>query len=352
METSAPARVDRGSRLVRGAVALWVAFVLTHWALNGRWWVWLVPAALPPLLFVVVPLALVVAAVAVRPRRRSNAALAVLGLLLGLPYGGLRPVLAVEPEQRGIRILSWNTEFWTQDKDPDQFYRYLHEQDADVYLLQEYLGWDLARPIDGQRPIDDLDRLRAEFPEHTVVRRGELVTLSRLPVVAQPPVAPDPAAAGDATTDFDTIFREAKALRTDLRVDGSVVSFYNVHIAVQLKLVNPVSANFWRMPRTADPQRRRQLAGLWADISTNPRPVMLAGDFNTSPAMADLDGAPRRLRDANDEPYPATWPARLPLWRLDWAFTSAPLRVDGYDLRSPDGLSDHRAQVITLAARR
>jgi endonuclease/exonuclease/phosphatase (EEP) superfamily protein YafD len=327
-------------RIVVGVAGLWLVFVVAHWALNGRWWVWLVPAALPPLLFVVVPLV----PLALVAWSRLGAVLALAALVLGLPWSGLSLHIA-RSEASGLRVFSWNTEFWDQDDDPGSFYRYLHAQNADVYLLQEYLGWDLDRPFDGQRPMDDLARLRAEFPGYQVVAHSELVTLSRFPVVAQPPVAPDP-----GTGDFGTLFRDAKVLRTDLQIGNSVVSFYNAHIAVQIKMVNPVTAGFWNVPKVAEPQRHQQLAGLWADISANPQPVFLAGDFNTSPAMADLDGVPARLRDANSSLYPASWPARAPLWRLDWAFTSSPLDVHSYAIQSAQGLSDHRSQLVTLSA--
>ncbi|WP_067498712.1 endonuclease/exonuclease/phosphatase family protein [Actinoplanes sp. TFC3] len=341
MDLGTPVRVRRSQRYVVLGAALWLAFVLAHWALNGRWWLWLVPSALPPLVFVAVPLLALLLA-----RSRVSIALALAGLLLGLPYNGLSLHFG-RSEPAGVRVFSWNTEFWDQQDDPAAFYRYLRAQNADVYLLQEYLGWDLDRPFDGQRPMDDLARLRAEFPGYEVVVRGELATLSRYPVVKQPPVAPDPLARGDSTADFTTVFRDAKVLRTDLRVGARTVSFYNAHIAVQLKVVNPLSAGFWNVPKVADPQRKQQLTGLWTDIAGNPGPVVLAGDFNTSPAMADLRGVPDRLHDANGLVAPRSWPASLPLYRLDWAFTT--LEANSYELNSPDGLSDHRSQLFTLS---
>ncbi|WP_018349767.1 endonuclease/exonuclease/phosphatase family protein [Longispora albida] len=339
----------RPGRALIWATAGWAAFLLAHLALSGRWWFWQIPASLPPVLLVAIPVLLLMLAVLGRQANRWLAGALVACLALGAPRSGLRFPLAGESfvPAGAIRVFAWNTEYWDQDEDPEHFYRYLRAQRADVYLLQEYLGWDLADPIDGQRPVDDLARLRREFPDYQIAVRGELLTLSRYPIAAQPAVAPD-----HGSGDFETQFRDAKVLRTDLRVGERILSVYNVHIAVQLKLVNPLSRACYAFVRRADPQRRAQYRGLAQDLAANPHPVLLAGDFNTSPAMPELTDISDRLRDAvaaSPSAYPATWPASAPLWRLDWAFTSATLRTHSYRLVSPETLSDHLGQSLTVS---
>jgi len=352
-----PAPAGRPRAILAGAVAGWLVFVVAHLILNGRLWIWLFASALPPILFVAVPTVALAVALLRRPVRRPVIAAAVLALVLGAPYSGLNPS-ALRPGDLAapagaLRVFSWNTEYWHQEDDPDEFYRFLKAQRADVYLLQEYLGWDLDRPFDGELPEDDLARLRREFPGYQIAARGELVTLSRLPIVAQPPVPPDPAASGDGTTDFHRVFRDAKVLRTDLRVGTSTVSFYNAHIAVQLKVTSPLSGSFWAFPYRAEKQRKEQLRGLTDDVAANPHPVVVTGDFNTSPAMADVDGLARRLHDptgVNRSLYPASWTlGGLPaLWRLDWAFVSSGVDVHRYEFLSPQDMSDHYAQLLWI----
>jgi len=357
-----PAPPGRRGAVLAVAVGAWLAFVVAHLILNGRLWIWLFASALPPILFVAVPMVAIAVALLRRPVRRPVIAAAVLALVLGAPYSGLNPStlnpLALGPADAAVpagalRVFSWNTEYWHQDDDPDDFYRFLKAQRAEVYLLQEYLGWDLDRPFDGELPEDDLARLRREFPDYQIAARGELVTLSRLPIVAQPPVPPDPLASGDDTTDFHRVFRDAKVLRTDLRVGASTVSFYNAHIAVQLKIASPVSGSFWAFPHRAEKQREAQLRGLTDDIAANPHPVVVAGDFNTSPAMTDVDDLAHRLHDptgVNPSLYPVSWASgRLPaLWRLDWAFVSSAVEVHRYEFLSPQGMSDHYAQLLAI----
>ncbi len=333
-------------RLIWVAVGLWAAFAAAHAVLAGVWWAWLIPATLPPIGFVAVPAGLL--AVAAWRKAFRAAAVSVLCLGVGVAYSGLHlPAARATAATSGISVFAWNTQYWHQDDDPDAFYAYLKRQNADIYLLQEYLGWDHSRPIDGFRPMDDAARLAREFPGYHLAARGELLTLSRYPIVAAPAIAPDSL----SINDFATVFGNAKVLRTDLRVGGGTLSVYNTHIMVHVKIVNPLSGTFYSFTRDASAQRHAQLGGLEDDIAANPHPILLAGDFNTSPAMADLDRLSARMRDAievNGSAYPATWPARLPLWRLDWAFTTEPVQVHGYEFTAPGTLSDHWAQSLVV----
>ncbi len=347
------------TRLVLAGTGGWLLFVLLHLAFSGRFWLWLLPDAAPPILYLAAPVLLLGTLPALRllrrpmppAARRIVATGALVALLLGAGSAGLNlhalaPAAAQPPG--GIRIFAWNTEYWDQDDDPDAFYRFLTEQRADVYLLQEYLNWDRSAGDDGDRPVDDLARLRRAFPGYYIAARGELITLSRFPIVGRPPVGPDRATPPDAS--YDEVEQTAKVLRTDLDVGGRPLSLYNVHIPVQFSL--EPSRLLSRLP-DRNAIRQRQYAGLQADIAGNPLPVLVAGDFNTSPAMADLTGLRGRLVDAisaNRSLYPVSWNAsgRLRLWRLDWTFTSRDLTVSRYEFVDPDGMSDHRGQRIAL----
>ncbi|MEV4478106.1 endonuclease/exonuclease/phosphatase family protein [Micromonospora coxensis] len=346
-----------GTRLLVAATLGWLLLTVLHRLLTGRWWFWLLPDLLPPVAYVLAPVLLALAVPAARLLRRPVPSrpravvltAATLALGLGLPDAGLnRYALTgggqVAPPADALRVLVWNTGYWDQDDDPDAFLRFLAAQRADVYLLQEHLYWDSAAGLRGARPVPEPSRLRAAFPGYTVVARGELVTLSRYPVLARPPVGPD--AALPAEADFGRVFTAAKVLRTDLAVGDRVLSAYNVHLPVQLNLA---PRRFLGFVAERDAARRAQLRALEADVAANPHPVLVGGDFNTTPAMGDLRPLRDRLRDAADASaagYPASWPdGRLPaLWRLDWTLTSPAVRVHRYELRAPAGLSDHRAQ--------
>ncbi|GGS47289.1 endonuclease/exonuclease/phosphatase family protein [Actinokineospora fastidiosa] len=343
----------RGSRLLVAAAVGWAGFVLAHLRLSGRWWLWSVVDALPPLTFTAVPLLVMAALAAVLwrgltvPRAARwwvvvpSVAALVTGLgLAGFTWGEARPA-----PRDAVRVFAWNTEYWSQHDDPDAFHAFLRQQDADVYLLQEYVHHTDGEPdvVKAHSPVDDTERLRREFPGYTIVARGELLTLTRFPVVARPLVGPD-----RPGLPWPLEFRDAKVLRTDLDVRGTVMSFYNVHIPVQYNFAGAFLAHM----ADAAGERRAHFAALLADVRANPRPVVVAGDFNTSPSMGELDAVRAVVRDAAEagsEVYPTSWHVGPFGWRLDWAFTSPSVPVHRYGFTDPRGLSDHRPQELLLS---
>ncbi|MGV9778276.1 endonuclease/exonuclease/phosphatase family protein [Streptosporangium sp. NPDC003464] len=345
----------RRARALAWAAAAWLAFVVLHHLLSGRFWLWLVPDLVPPLVYLAAPL-LLLAAVPLTGRagrtRRWCAVLAAASLLLGAGQSGLNPGAltggtAAAAPAGALRVLSWNTEYWDQDDDPDRFYAFLRARDADVYALQEYLHWSGGAP----RQVDDLARLRREFPGYHLAVEGELVTLSRLPIVSARALGP--AGALGPGSPWRAAFDLAKVLRTDLRVGASVLSVYNVHVPTQYMLDDsPLTSRFYTGLRDRDAARQAQFDGLEADVGANRGALVVTGDFNTTYAMGDLGWLSGRLSNANRASpvlLPASWPAGGPaLWQLDWTFTSA-ATVHGYGLLDPQGLSDHRAQDVLVS---
>jgi endonuclease/exonuclease/phosphatase (EEP) superfamily protein YafD len=316
----------------------WLCFVLAHRALSGRWWLWLVFSPLPPAMFVVVPLAVGTGLVFDGPFRPTSAAAAFVALVVGADQAGLDLRRRTPPTTGGLRIVSWNTEHWHSRGRPEAIYAWLRELDADIYLLQEYHH---DSGDGGIVPIDKAAGLRQAFPMHELCIGNHLVTLSRLPVLAVKPV-PDC----------------GHTLRVDVAAENAVLSTYNVHIPVQLRLTSPLRAEFYREMRRRAARRDREYGGLTADVVVNPNPSVIAGDFNTTPAMGEI----RRMRAAataapftSGSRQPASWHARSRLrwWRLDWLFVTTGASVRSYRFLPSDGLSDHCAQeaVITIQTR-
>jgi endonuclease/exonuclease/phosphatase (EEP) superfamily protein YafD len=352
-------RRGRPGRVVVAAAATWLTFTVLHLCLSGRVWLWVIPELLPPIVFLVVPMLLLAAAALLRRGRRWVAATVGPALVLALAFGltGLTiPRSGASPIGNGdLRIVSWNTEYWHQDDDPDRFYAYLHRQNADVYLLQEYLSWDAAGHQ--VRQLDDLDRLRREFPGYHIVIAGELATLSRLPVVARYQIGPGGSQPGNLPADqpwFDQFTRD-KVLRTDVQLpDGRTMSLYNAHIPVQIDTtLRPTGSAFYSFIRETSKIRHEVYRALADDVAGNRNPMLVAGDFNTSATMADLRilrGPIHRAPLSDAGVYPSSWRASgLRLWRLDWTFVSGSVHADRYRLRSPEGMSDHRLQELEVA---
>ncbi|GAA2349053.1 endonuclease/exonuclease/phosphatase family protein [Dactylosporangium salmoneum] len=328
--------------------AVWLTFVTAHLVLSGQWWVWHLVDVVPPPLFTVVPLLLAAGAVPSRGGRRPVAILASAALLFGAPLSGWN-VPALWTSQHAsppgaVTVFSWNTEYWDSDGGP--FYPFLQGQRADVYLLQEYLN-----DGDVPTPVHDLDRLRAAFPGYAIAVAGELVTVSRFPIRQAFPLI--------RSTENGWLgeFEREKILRTDLDLGGGrTLSVYNLHLPVQISPgLSPFGGAFWRTIRDQDAQRGPQWRALAADVDGNRGPILVAGDFNTTPGMEDIRKVPSRLRDPSGllpTVYPATYRDRAGLprwWRLDWAFTSADVRVHEYRFGGSGGQSDHRYQLLRLS---
>ncbi|WP_405009202.1 endonuclease/exonuclease/phosphatase family protein [Kitasatospora sp. NBC_01539] len=359
MTGDAPAggRRQRAAPVVWAACAAgWLAFTLAHLLLSGRAWWWVLPDLLPPPVYVLAPLLILVAWCAVYAARRppvgwgarTALACAVAALALGAQGSGLNLAALTNdpstPPTGSVRIASWDTLFWHQDEDPDRFFAYLKSLDADVYLLQEYM----VQGDDGPDPVDDTARLRTEFPGYTLASRGELLTLSRLPIVGEEVLTASPMTPLSPWADY----WDARVLRTDLLVAGQKVSVYNVHIADPFDLgQSPLTRHFYTSIHQLAAYRSAQWRVLGADIRDNPDPVVVSGTLNTLPNMGELRHlAP--LRDAvaaGTSVYPVSFALRGAwLWRLDATYTSADVHVSGYELHDPSGLSTHKAQVTTI----
>jgi endonuclease/exonuclease/phosphatase (EEP) superfamily protein YafD len=326
--------------------AAWLAFELLRRALSGRCWLWLLPDLMPPLAHLAVPAALLVASPAVGP---WCAALALAGLLAGLGDAGLnrRRARPAPPPAGAVRIVSWNTRYWHQGAGPKPFYAFLRGLRADVYALQEYI----VGPHHVVGPVDDPERVRREFPGYHVVARGELVTISRFPVVAAPPVGL--AREVHEHAGWRRVYDATKVLRTDLQVGAAVLSVYNVHIPAQyVPGDNPLARCFYGELSRRWRRRREQFAGLLADLEANRGPALVTGDFNSTGAMGEMRPLCRRLSSANRASrrrYLSSWPARgAALWQLDWTFTTG-VDVHRYELADPGALSDHRVQALLVS---
>ncbi|MFB7272089.1 endonuclease/exonuclease/phosphatase family protein [Streptomyces sp. NPDC056244] len=368
---------------------LWACFTVLQRLLSGEWWVMLVPDLMPPVVFLAAPVLLAgtaCAAGAWRSRTGSSSrtgvgsrtgtgragsrrtavvlvcCLALFSAVVSWPRNGVQLSALTQGAPAAtagdLRIVSWNTTWWGQDVDTDRFWEVLKAQRADVYLLQEYLhGVDYKQ--ENLRPVDDLARIRREFPGYHVVSRGELITLSRYPVTGSKLVGPGAAVAGRPDAPWLEVYRAVKTLRVDIRVGGRPLSLYNVHIPVQ---IDPgphlLSPSVFGMLQDRQRSRSAQFEGLEDELREQRErgtALVVAGDFNSSPAMGELTELRSTLRDAADSGggvYPRTWNELVPvlgLWRLDWAFTTEPVTVDRYALDRMDGLSDHRAQILEVS---
>ncbi|MEW2121640.1 endonuclease/exonuclease/phosphatase family protein [Streptomyces sp. NPDC005474] len=340
-------RRRRATRLLVAATAAWTFFLVLTVLLTGRWWPWYIVQNTPPLALVAVPLLLLLLLLvpSARPVRLPLAAVLVVLLLAGAHLAGYGPgwgTATANPPGTPVKVFVWSTRYWQMSDDKDAFYAFLRRQDSDVYLLQEYLYWQGDEPV----RIDDSARLRTEFPGYRVSVEGELITLSRLPVVT----AHHAPVSGGA---YDWYWKGSKFQRTDIRVGGRTVSFYNVHLPVPFHLGNPLKSSTYRALRDRGHWWTGELRKLRADLAANPHPAVVSGDFNSSWMKLSSLGAGTRLHSPDGSWLPPlSWPvsgfAYPRLWRLDWLFTNHDLAVSSDRFGGGAEFSDHVAQEIRV----
>jgi endonuclease/exonuclease/phosphatase (EEP) superfamily protein YafD len=296
--------------------------LIAHICFTGRIWLWNIFSVIPPILFVLVPLALLAWALIVRDWMALVISLAV--LLLGWSQTDLNiyaflPHRAPATSASTIKVFNWNTRFWNEEQDAD-FYSFLQAQNADIYQLQEY--WDR-----NGRALDLRPELEKAFPGYQVAISDELVTASRLPVLAQH---------GDVPGRF---------LRVDVRAGDRVLSFYNVHISMQL---GADMAGIFR-------NRQGQFSRLQSDLAQNANPSYVSGDFNSTTSMGVMRWLLGHYQDsaqAGAAFIPRTWAfhllPELRLWRLDFNLVDPRLAVTGYQDIDPGAKSDHWAQLVQI----
>jgi len=292
---------------------------------------------------------------------------AVIALLLGTTQVDLNllsqknPILPTSTS-RELKIFNWNTNCWDQHKNKDQFYQFLKKQQADIYILQEYLygslDWSDPRnqisaaeikrrklfricsvvpgfPVHYQW-IDDTKRLRAEFPGYYLATNQQFVMISRFPIVA-------------AHADYS----EQYAV-TDLKIDGRIVRFFNVHLLLHIEPENPLQSYFYEALQRRFVARKLALNNLKADLKKTEYGYLIAGDFNSTKAMGLMSELLHEHQDAinySRQLLPLTFQfAGLKLWRFDYFLLrkEKKLQVKTYRNLDHHGLSDHDPQLVQL----
>jgi hypothetical protein len=367
-----------GTKLVVIATVAWTLFLIAHLLASGRTSLWAPIDLLPPLLFLVVPALLMIVAPLARPVRwRVLALLVVTGVLAagqsGINYATLWHTPPPAPPG-AITVAAWNTEHWDQDwstaangyRYSPTFYDYLHKLDADIYLLTEYIYVDPTAgdprsrrwTADMALRIDKLADLRREFPGYQVAASGDLITLSRFPIAGQrgldlrPWLPAEQRQIPQASLDWPEDYT-VETLRTDINVNGKVISFYDAHLSqppLDWRLHRAESRDF----NAYDALRQEaSFRAIRADVEANRSPMVLAGDLNTTPAMGIRRLLPERLVDrtpALSSLYPATYRrGSAELWRIDWLYTTPEVAVHRYELPGATDQSDHRPQRMVLS---
>ena len=233
-----------------------------------------------------------------------------------------------------LKIATFNTEYWHTSE--SELVDAVHYEDMDVVLFQEHL----AKHGETWGPTNRIAELKAVLKERVVDSEGEVVTVSKWPIVYR-------RAYSDGGPD-------GQVLRTDLNIDGRIVSVYNMHLPVHLHmelLANPMA--FYRDLKANAARRERTLKTVIDDISSNKNPVVVGGDFNASYAMHGADWFRTHLSDAYaaahcERPGDTFTMNKIMSWRIDYIYVSKQLTPTGYCTETREDISDHRAVLASI----
>jgi endonuclease/exonuclease/phosphatase (EEP) superfamily protein YafD len=242
-------------------------------------------------------------------------------------------IIATSPRPIDLQVTTFNTEYWHIPE--RELVDLVDYQAMDLVLLQEHLE------LRGEEyfPTNRIAQLQQVLEGRFVAHNGEVVTISKWPI------------------ESSRSFTGGEALRTDVRLaDGGIASVYNIHLPVHLHLkLLKRPADFIRDASSVARRRESLLQEVIADIRSNPNPIIVGGDFNTSLAMPGVAWFREHLHDTyaaqHCDAQDATWSVGgLLRWRIDYIFVSSDFLPESYCIKPvPAIVSDHSALVAGLA---
>jgi vancomycin resistance protein VanJ len=205
-------------------------------------------------------------------------------------------------------------------------------------VFSEAAGWARERQL--------REALEREFPGWDHVLAGDVFIASRWPIVAQAAGILGPDMAGPGLANREKVRATVSAPFGRFHVVG-----VHFHTALHGETLWRQSVRVPRYLDAAGAVRSAQAEDLLSWTRELDAPVIVAGDFNTPPFGSIYGGLTGRYRDAFAEAgrgWGYTYPARLPLLRIDYIFHSTAWSTLSAETAPPAG-SDHRAVFAELA---
>jgi vancomycin resistance protein VanJ len=291
------------------------------------------PLALPALLLALVALA--------RRHRRAlalnlGALAAAAFLLLNLCVPVSRLAAPPGPEigpSVPLRVLTFNVEHGTRGAPALE--RAIRAARPDLFCLQEALT--------GRNSPDPKPALARAFAGWQTARYNELFVATRFPIRGARPIRLGPSG------------EYRSMLEVELDVRGCPVTLYVVHFSTALHpetLLHHRDSLPEYLRRTAA-VRQVQARTVARCAVTRPGPVLIAGDFNSPPGSRCLRRLGTRFTDSfarGGWGFGYTYPANLPLLRIDYIFASPEFAVR-HSAALDTGASDHRALLTEFLLR-
>lgn len=249
--------------------------------------------------------------------------------------------------------MDWNTDCWDQQKDRGKFFEFLKNQNADIYVLQEYLHGPVSTddsrvdksalfslcPAISSVPciysaVNDMKKLKSEFPKYYLATDNQFVFISRYPIK-------------DSHCDSSGGFAVA-----DISIFGGTYRFFNVHMMFHF---NPQDVFNMKELDSRFEARKLSFSNLESQTEKCGTDYFVSGDFNSTKAMGTMGNILKQNVDAVRYSHifiPVTVEFNgMRLWRIDYAFVSKlskNIMIQSYGVKDPKGLSDHNPLFIKV----
>lgn len=304
--------------------AFLLAILLVESVIGERRW-WATVLTYMPQLPLLLPTSLLVLAAVLR--RRWGILLGnVPAFMLGLALLGVNiPLQRASSDGAPVRVMTWNAHHLAGGRDRviDAIARY----HPDIVCLQE------AREL----PLIHAGWLQHFFPGWTMAKGGEVVVLSRYPVIG----------AQRYPTTGGRVMLAAR-----LEVNGTPLTVINVHYATSSdasSLTNHAHSRraYLRETVAIRAVQTQKLLDIAAQAGTN---VVIAGDFNTPPRGQSYRRIARQYPDAfrtTGIGIGYTYPARFPLERIDHLFASSTIVIQ-HCICGSTTASDHLPVIVDM----
>jgi endonuclease/exonuclease/phosphatase family metal-dependent hydrolase len=364
--------LDRWLLLLDGALALLFVSGYAAAYVDPRvcWWL-AVPATGLPLLGVLLLPAL--AAALLRGRRGLAASYGALLLLAGVRFAPALPrtTAAATTEAGGtpLTVMTLNAPVSVLNASPvprdtqrTALRALLRRTAPDVIGLQEVASLGVESDGTARLPwhIDPLPAMgyaarRALYDGYDMMQP----VFTRLPVLSQQKVSLDPARRRSAGSTASGTATPGYVVRTRFRWRGRAAAHYNVHLRSFARPAPPPGTSWahparWRrlIAALGRAYRRRahQADRLRRLIEAETRPVIVSGDFNSTPHHWSYRRIAEGLTDAfaaGGRGRGATWPSAFPLVRIDHVLAGPAWRVTSARVPSLR-LADHRPLLARL----
>lgn len=326
---------NRYKFLVRLLLGIWTFLLFFNRLLPDVWNLWIVVGVVPWIVWMSIECILGIL-VTKKIKTRSLKSVVLIVVTIFAFWGSGVTVIGpkiTDRTSRELRILQWNTEFWGSQYDKGSsevtFFGFLRSVDADIYILQEH---GIPGPNDGIIGISNLDDVKENFPGYYIETSHDLITISKFPILE---VKKD---------------KNRGALSTLISSPGNPVKIINVHTVAPYKLSEPIwKKTFWREISDREELQNDQLTWVSNEARATDTPTIIAGDFNATENMRNLQRRYSGYRDLCASPWRGTWGVGgIMLWRLDWQLGNDLVNVSDSRILNKNSLSDHSPVLLQI----